>query len=164
MQIEYSPFSIDIEDPKIALLKTARELGVAIVAYSPLGRGFITGQYRSPDDFEQGDFRKFAPRFSPENFPNNLKLVDGIVELAEKKGCTAGQLTLAWLLAQGEDIIPIPGTKKVKYLEENLGALEVKLTQEEVQEVRDLVESAEVHGTRYPAALLATLFASTPEL
>jgi len=164
VQIEYSPFCIDIEDDKIALLKTCRELGVAIVAYSPLGRGFVTGQYTSPDDFEEGDFRKISPRFSKENFPNNLKLVDGIVKLAEKKRCTAGQLTLAWLLAQGDDIIPIPGTKKIKYLEENLGALDVKLSKEEVKEVRDLVESAEVHGSRYPEAMMVTLFADTPKL
>lgn len=105
-----------------------------------------------------------APRYSEENFPKNLKLVDGIVSIANKKGCTAGQLTLAWLMAQGEDIIPIPGTKKIKYLEENLGALDVKLSAEEEKEIRDLVEGAEVHGTRYPAAALATLFGDTPEL
>jgi len=164
VQVEYSPFAIDIENPSINLLKTCRELGVAIVAYSPLGRGFVTGQYKSPDDFEEGDFRKFAPRFSKENFPKNLKLVDGLVEIAKKKGCTPGQLTLAWLLAQGDDIIPIPGTKKIKYLEENLGALDVKLTREEEKEIRDLVEKAEVHGARYPETMLDTLFADTPPL
>lgn len=106
--MEYSPFAMDIEDPKIALLKTCRELGVAVVAYSPLGRGFLTGAYRSPSDFEEGDFRKYAPRFSEENFPENLKLVDHLQEMAKKKGCTTGQITLAWLLAQGDDIFPIP--------------------------------------------------------
>ena len=153
---------MDIEDPKIGLLKTCRELGVATVAYSPLGRGFITGQYKSPDDFEEGDFRKLSPRFSPENFPKNLKLVDQMAELAKKKGCTAGQLTLAWLMAQGDDIIPIPGTKKIKYLEENLGALKIKLTADENAEIRKAVENAEVHGGRYPEAMMSSLFADTP--
>jgi aryl-alcohol dehydrogenase-like predicted oxidoreductase len=97
-QIEYSPFTMDTEDPNIALLKTCRELGVATVAYSPLGGGFLTGQYKSPADFEEGDARVNWPRFSAENFPKNLKLVDQIAELAKKKGCTAGQLTLAWLM------------------------------------------------------------------
>lgn len=164
MQIEYSPFTTDIEDPKIALLKTCRELGVATVAYSPLGRGFVTGQYRSPDDFEEDDFRKYSPRFSAENFPKNLKLVDEIVKLAQKKGCTPGQLTLAWLMAQGDDIIPIPGTKKIKYLEENVGALSVKLTHEEVEEIRKVVDAAEVHGLRYPERMMKLLFADTPPL
>jgi len=164
VQIEYSPFCIDIESPAIGLLQTCRELGVATIAYSPLGRGFVTGQYKSRLDFEEGDFRRRAPRFSDENFPKNLKLVEGLVELAKKKSCTAGQLTLAWLLAQGEDIIPIPGTKKIKYLEENLGALEIKLTPEENQEMRKMIESAEVHGTRYPEDFMFTLFADTPEL
>jgi aryl-alcohol dehydrogenase-like predicted oxidoreductase len=164
VQIEYSPFCLDIEDPKIALLKTCRELGVATVAYSPLGRGFLTGQYKGPEDFEEGDFRKSSPRFSAENFPKNLKVVDEIKKLANKKKCTAGQLTLAWLLAQGDDIIPIPGTKKIKYLEENFGALQVTLTKEEVKEVRELVEAAEIHGTRYGQAHLSYLFADTPKL
>lgn len=114
VQIEYSPFSMDIESPEIGLLKACRELGVAVVCYSPLGRGMLTGQYKSPDDFEEGDFRKMAPRFSKENFPKNLKLVDGLAEIAKKKGCTTGQLSLAWLLKQGSDILPIPGTKKIK--------------------------------------------------
>ena len=164
VQIEYSPFSMDIEDPQINLLNVCRELGVAVVAYSPLGRGFVTGQYKSPDDFEEGDFRSMAPRFSPENFPKNLKLVDEISRLAKKKGCTPGQLTLAWLMAQGEDIIPIPGTQKIKYLEENLGAMDVKLTKEENAEIRKAVENAEVHGGRYPEAMAVTLFADTPAL
>lgn len=164
VQIEYSPFTIDIEKPEIGLLETCRELGVAVVAYSPLGRGFLTGQYKSRLDFEEGDFRRFAPRFSDENFPKNLKLVDQLTALATRKGCTTGQLTLAWLLAQGEDIIPIPGTKKVKYLEENLGALDVKLSEEEVKQVRHAVDGAEVHGTRYPEAHSSVLFADTPPL
>lgn len=164
VQIEYSPFSMDIEDPNIALLKICRELGVATVAYSPLGRGFLTGTIRSPDDFEEGDFRKRAPRFSKENFPKNLELVDHIAALAKKKGCTPGQLTLAWLMRQGDDIIPIPGTKKLKYLEENLGALDVKLSDSEDKEIRDAIEKAEVIGERYPAGMSGQLFADTPPL
>ena len=164
VQIEYSPFTIDIESPDIGLLKTCRELGVATVAYSPLGRGMLTGAYKSPADFEEGDFRTRAPRFSAENFPKNLKLVDEINGIAGKKGCTAGQLTLAWLLAQGPDIIPIPGTKKIKYLEENLAALDVELTSSEKAEIRKAVEGAEVHGQRYPEQMAARLFGNTPEL
>lgn len=123
----------------------------------------LTGAYKSPD-FEEGDFRRRAPRFSEDNFPKNLKLVDEINEIAKKKGCTAGQLTLAWLLAQGQDIIPIPGTKKIKYLEENMAALDVKLTSSENAEIRKAVESAEVHGQRYPEQMMGALFADTPEL
>ena len=108
IQVEYSPFSMEIEDPKVDLLRTCRELGVTVVAYSPLGRGFLTGQIKSPEDFEEGDFRKHAPRYSKENFPKNLELVSNLEKYAAKKGCTTGQLALAWLLAQGDDIIPIP--------------------------------------------------------
>lgn len=164
VQVEYSPFAIDIENPNIALLKVCRELGVATVAYAPLGRGFVTGQYKSHDDFAEDDFRRFAPRFSKENFPKNLKLVDGLVEIAKNKECTPGQLTIAWLLAQGEDIFPIPGTKNIKYLEENLGALGVELAKEEEKEIRRLIEKAEVHGGRYPEGMEGTLFADTPPL
>ena len=164
VQIEYSPFTMDIEDPNIALLKTCRELGVATVAYSPLGRGFITGSIRCPDDLSEGDFRKRYPRFSKENFPKNLELVDHIGALAKKKGCTSGQLTLAWLMRQGEDIIPIPGTKKLKYLEENLGALDVKLSDSEDKEIRKAIEKAEVVGERYPPGMAVALFADTPPL
>ncbi|KAI9848899.1 MAG: hypothetical protein M1838_000340 [Thelocarpon superellum] len=164
VQVEYNPFTLDIENAEVGLLQTCRELGVAIVAYSPLGRGFVTGQYKSVDDFEPNDFRRLSPRFSPENFPQNLKLVDDLAIIANTKGCTTGQLCLAWLLAQGEDIIPIPGTKKVKYLEENLGAIKVHLTPQEVREIRACVDSAEVHGARYPPALMAAVFADTPAL
>ena len=155
---------MDIEDPKIALLKTCRELGVATVAYSPLGRGLLTGQYKSNADFEEGDWRRTAPRFSAENFPKNLQLVDKLGEIAKVKGCTTGQLTLAWLMNQGDDIIPIPGTKKIKYLEENMGALNVKLTEKEDREIRRSVEAAEVHGDRYPGVMQAVCFMDTPPL
>jgi aryl-alcohol dehydrogenase-like predicted oxidoreductase len=112
VQLEYSPFALDIEHPippsTSALLSTCRELRIAIVAYSPLGRGFLTGMYKGPEDFEEGDFRKHSPRYSKENFGKNLELVDRLGEWAVKKGCTKGQLTLAWLLSQGDDILPIP--------------------------------------------------------
>ncbi|KAH6675174.1 aldo/keto reductase-like protein [Halenospora varia] len=164
VQIEYSPFSVDIENPQIGLLKTCRELGIAVVAYSPLGRGMLTGAYKSLDDFDETDFRRYAPRFSAENSEKNLKLVEGIEAIAKKKNCTAGQLTLAWLLAQGDDIFPIPGTKKVKYLEQNMGALDVKLTEAEMAEIRQLVDNFEVHGSRYPEGMGGALFADTPAL
>ncbi|EPQ50835.1 aldo/keto reductase [Gloeophyllum trabeum ATCC 11539] len=150
VQIEYSPWTLDIEQN--GLLATARELGVTIVAYSPLGRGMLTGKYRSPDDFPEGDFRRFNPRFSPENFPHNLALVDEFQSLAQKKGCTASQLCLAWVLKQGEDIVAIPGTKRVKYLEENIGAAGVEISDEESKEIRAVISRIEIKGTRYPEA------------
>jgi len=162
VQIEYSPWALDIEDPQINLLKTCRELGVAVVAYSPIGRGMLSGTIRSRSDFSEGDFRSFSPRFSEENFPKNLKLVDVIVALAKEKGVTATQLTLAWLMAQGDDIIPIPGTTKAERLEENLGALQIKLSKEEEAKIRKACEDAEIHGTRYPEAFASALFADTP--
>ncbi|KAJ6518183.1 NADP-dependent oxidoreductase domain-containing protein [Mycena vitilis] len=165
VQVEYSPFSLDIEDPKIGLLAAARELGVQIVAYSPLGRGLLTGQYKSPDDFEEGDFRKMVPRFSAENFPNILKLADGLKAIGTKyNNATAGQITLAWLLAQGNDIIPIPGTKKNKYLEENIAAGKLQLGAEDVQAVRDVAVKADSKGARYPEEAMKQLFADTPAL
>ena len=167
VQIEYSPYAMDIESPDNALLATCRELGVAVVSYSPLGRGMLTGAYKSPADFEDGDFRKFAPRFSAENFPKNLKLADNLAALARKKRCTAGQLCLAWLMAQGSDIIPIPGTKKIKYLKENMASLDVVLSEDEKAEIRKEVEGADVHGDRYPEMLLKGrkhfMFGDTPE-
>src|SRR5690349_17457032 len=141
---------MDIEDPKIGLLAACRELGVATVAYSPLGRGFLTGSIRSPDDFEEGDFRRYAPRFSPENFHKNLALVDQIKELADEvakstgSSCTPGQLVLAFLLAQGDDIIPIPGTTKAKNFDENMAALNIKITDEDNKRIRRAIENAVV--------------------
>ncbi|CAF4162833.1 unnamed protein product [Adineta steineri] len=158
VQIEYSPFSLDIERDEIGLLKTCRELGVALVCYSPLGRGICTGQYKSPADFKEGDSRGMWPRFSQENFPKNLVLVDQLTALAKQKGCTVGQLTLAWILAQGDDFIPIPGTSKIKNLEENAEATQVKLSKEEIKEIRDACEKADIQGERYPAMFTATLF------
>ncbi|KAL9003142.1 MAG: hypothetical protein Q9188_003964 [Gyalolechia gomerana] len=163
-QIEYSPFSMDIEKPETNLLRTCRELGIATVAYSPLGRGMLTGQYKSLDDFDANDFRQSIPRFFKENFPKNLQLVETLKEIANKKDCTPGQLSLAWLMNQGEDIFPIPGTKKIKYLEENMGALEVELTREEDGKIRDAVEKAEVYGTRVAETLMGGLVMDTPPL
>ena len=158
VQIEYSPFSLDIEREEIGLLKTCRELGVALVCYSPLGRGMLTGQIKSLDDFEEGDFRKSQPRFSKENFPKNLQLVDQLSSIAKKKNCTPGQLTLAWILAQGDDFIPIPGTSKIKNLEENAASIDVKLSKEEVEEIRQACQKADVFGERYSANLSSSLF------
>ena len=165
VQIEYSPFTLDIENASgTNLLATCRELGVATVAYSPLGRGMMTGRFKSLQDFEEGDWRRHMPRFSAENFPKNLELVEKISAIAGKKGCTPGQLTLAWLMAQGEDVIPIPRTKKVKYLEENLGALGVALGEGEVKEIRKAVEECVTSGDRYPGIMAKVCFGDTPEL
>jgi aryl-alcohol dehydrogenase-like predicted oxidoreductase len=125
LQTEYSLWSRDPEDE---ILPTVRELGIGFVAYSPLGRGFLTGRIRSFEDLEEGDFRRASPRFQEENFARNLELVERIRELADQKGVTAGQLALAWVLAQGEDIVPIPGTKRVAYLEENAAASTIELS------------------------------------
>ncbi|KAK2012822.1 aldo/keto reductase [Colletotrichum eremochloae] len=150
VQVEYNPWSLEIEGAAgTDLLRTCRELGVVVFAYSPLGRGIMTGQYRSADDFDATDYRRTLPRFAGDNFRKNTELVDQFAAIAkDKHGCTAGQLTLAWLLAQGDDVIPIPGTKKVKYLEENLGALKVHLGEEEEKELRALIEAADVQGDR----------------
>ena len=158
VQIEYSPFSLDIESEEIGVLKTCRELGIAIVCYSPLGRGLLTGQIRSPDDFEANDFRRMAPRFSKENFPKNLELVNTLAAIGKRKNCTSGQLTLAWILAQGDDFFVIPGTSKVKNLEENVGAAKVKLSKDEVQEIRSACEKTVVAGGRYPEAFSSALY------
>jgi aryl-alcohol dehydrogenase-like predicted oxidoreductase len=162
VQVEYSPWFLDIEKSTTNLLDTCRTLGVAIVAYSPIGRGMLSGTIQSLDDLAEGDNRRLAPRFKPENFGKNLVLVNEIVALAKKKGITATQLTLAWLMAQGEDIIPIPGTTKIERLKENLGALDVKLSKEEIQEIRTLVDAAETHGDRYPEGALKYVFGDTP--
>ncbi|KAJ7097433.1 NADP-dependent oxidoreductase domain-containing protein [Mycena epipterygia] len=166
LQIEYSPFVLDIEDPKIALLETARELSVTIVAYPPLGRGLLTGRYKSPDDFEKDDFRLTIPKFSKENFSAILAIVDELKKIGDKHNTTPGQVTLAWILAQGPEFVVIPGTKKVKYLEENLGASAVKLSPEEIITVRQLAEKSagDVPGTRYSAAGMMRVLLDSPEL
>lgn len=146
VQTEYSLWSRDVEDE---ILPTCRELGIGFVPYSPLGRGFLTGQIQKFDDFAEDDFRRFLPRFQGENFTKNLVLVDYIQELAEQKGCKPSQLALAWLLAQGEDIIPIPGTKRVSYLEENSGAVDVQLTTQDLQRINEIAPKGIAIGERY---------------
>lgn len=148
-----SEFSLWSRDPyEHGVLATCRELGVALVAYSPLGRGFLTGALKSPEDFAADDYRRLSPRFQGENFQHNLALVDRVRALAEAKGVTAGQVALAWVLAQGEDVIPIPGTRRRRYLQENLAALEVHLSADESAELERLFTPEQVAGTRYPAA------------
>lgn len=166
VQMEYSAFVLDIEGAAgTDLLATCRELGVAVVAYSPLGRGLLTGAFSTAESVSgESDLRASAiPRFSAENIAINAKLVKQFSELAAKKGCCASQLALAWLLKQGDDIIPIPGTKKIKYLEENWGALQVELTDEEEVEIRKFVETAEIAGGRYLDSMAAMTFSDTVE-
>ncbi|MDI3234142.1 aldo/keto reductase [Exiguobacterium antarcticum] len=146
VQTEYSLWSRDVEDE---ILPTCRELGIGFVPYSPLGRGFLTGQIQKFDDFAADDFRRFLPRFQGENFNKNLVLVDYIKELAEQKECKPSQLALAWLLAQGEDIIPIPGTKRVSYLKENSGAVDVQLTTQDLQRINEIAPKGIAIGERY---------------
>lgn len=147
VQMEYSPFSMEVEQE--GLLQACRELGVAIVAYSPLGRGFLTGSIRSPDDFEEGDFRTFAPRFSKENFHKNLELVDTLKAIADKKNCTTGQLVLAWLMESDPLVFPIPGTTKIKNFDENMASLNISISKEEDAAIRKAISNAEVQGGRY---------------
>ncbi|KAI0903683.1 Aldo/keto reductase [Ustulina deusta] len=149
VQLEYNPWTLDIEGPSgTHILDTCKELGVAVFAYSPLGRGIMTGRFRSAADFGADDARSTLPRYQGENFQKNLQLVDQFAEVARRKGCTSGQLVLAWLLAQGDNIFVIPGTKKTAYLEENFAASEVILTVEEEQLLRKLVSEAGVGGDR----------------
>jgi aryl-alcohol dehydrogenase-like predicted oxidoreductase len=151
LQTEYSLWSRESEDE---VLPTVRELGIAFVAYSPLGRGFLTGAFKTFDDLPADDWRRNMPRFQGENFGKNLKLVGRIRELAAEKGCTPGQLALAWVLAQGPDIVPIPGTKRIHYLDENLGALEVRLTPAELEQIDAVLPAGSASGDRYHAQAL----------
>ena len=148
LQTEYSLWTRDPEDNGV--LTTCRELGTGFVAYSPLGRGFLTGTITSPDDMAEGDFRRHNPRFQGDNFQRNLDLVAKVREIAEEKACTPGQLALAWLLTRGDDVVPIPGTKRVPYLEENLGALDVSLSDEDVQRLDAVAPVGAAAGERYP--------------
>ena len=147
LQTEYSLWSRDPEDE---ILPTVRELGIGFVPYSPLGRGFLSGAIKSLDDLAQDDYRRFSPRFQGDNFSKNLELVEQVNAIASEKGVTPSQLALAWLLAQGEDIVPIPGTKRRKYLEENIGAVEISLTQEELSRIEQLAPKGVAAGDRYP--------------
>ncbi|KAI1181171.1 aldo-keto reductase [Nemania sp. FL0916] len=165
IQMEYSPFALQIEEKQTNLLQTARELGVKVVAYSPLGRGFLTGAITSRDQLDEKDNRRMMPRFSEENFGDNLKLVDLLSSIAKEKGCTSGQLAIAWVLAQGDDIIPIPGTKREKYLIENMGSVDVTLTKEEEARIRQAINSVGgSKGARYVPAMVSALFGDSPEL
>jgi aryl-alcohol dehydrogenase-like predicted oxidoreductase len=155
LQSEYSLWSRDQEEN--GCLAACQRLGVAFVPYSPLGRGFLTGALRSPDDFAADDYRRFSPRFQGENFAKNLLLVQQVQALAADKGVTAGQLALAWVLAQGDYLIPIPGTKQRKYLEENVAALDVKLSREELQALEGIFPANATAGLRYPEEVMKLL-------
>jgi aryl-alcohol dehydrogenase-like predicted oxidoreductase len=148
LQTEYSLWS---RDPEAEVLPTVRELGIGFVAYSPLGRGFLTGQFKRFEDLPADDYRRNSPRFQGENFRKNLDLVTKVGALAKAKGCTPGQLALAWVLAQGPDVVPIPGTKRVKYLDENLGALTVTLTADERRQIDAILPAGAAAGERYHA-------------
>ncbi len=152
LQTEYSLWTRDPEDE---ILAACRELGVGFVAYSPLGRGFLTGRFTRPEDFPADDYRRNSPRFQGENFDRNLELVRQVKQMAQEKGCTASQLALAWVLAQGKDIVPIPGTKKLRYLEENAGAAEVKLTSADLERIAKVAPPGVAAGMRYPETAMA---------
>lgn len=152
VQSEYSLWTRDVEEE---VLPTLEELGIALVAYSPLGRGFLSGRFSSPEELDEGDFRRYGPRFGGENLEHNLRLAARVKELAAEKGVTPGQLALAWVLSRGERVVPIPGTKRVKYLEENLAAAEIELSKEESQRIADAIPAAA--GERYDAQGMTTI-------
>ena len=154
LQTEYSLWSRDVEDE---ILPTCRELGIGFVPYSPLGRGFLTGQIKQFSDLAEDDYRRFSPRFQGENFDRNLALVERIKEMAGQKGCTPAELALAWLLAQGDDIAPIPGTKRRKYLEENVRALSVRLDEADLKKIDELAPKGAAVGERYPEHSMRSL-------
>lgn len=152
-----SEYSLWTRDPEDGALDTCRELGIGFVAYSPLGRGFLTGQITRWEDIPEDDYRKHHPRFAGENFKKNLELVAKLEELAAKKGCSSSELAIAWVLAQGNDVVPIPGTKRRKYLEQNLGGLDVRLSGEELKEIDAISPRGAVSGTRYPESMMNTV-------
>ena len=147
VQSEYSLWSRDLENE---VIPTLRELGIGLVAYSPLGRGFLSGEFKSPDDFPPNDFRRLNPRFKGENFKRNLAVVERVKEIAQKKHFTPSQLALAWALARGSDIVPIPGTKRRKYLEENAAAVEIQLTENDLRRIEEVAPKGFAAGDRYP--------------
>jgi aryl-alcohol dehydrogenase-like predicted oxidoreductase len=151
VQSEYSLWSRDIEDE---VLPAVRELGITLVAYSPLGRGFLTGQIKNFDDLDADDYRRFSPRFQGENFQKNLDVVKQIEALANQKGVTASQLALAWILAQGDELLPIVGTKRRTYLQENFGALDVSLTPDDLKEIEAISPKGAAAGERYPETMM----------
>ena len=152
LQTEYSLWT---RDPEEELLATCRELGIGFVAYSPLGRGFLTGRFRKLEDLPEDDYRRHSPRFQGENFAKNLELVKRVEEMAKAKHCTASQLALAWVMAQGKDIVPIPGTKKLRYLEENIAAAEIALTGADLKKLDEVAPHGAAAGMRYPEATMA---------
>ncbi|MFA6448524.1 MAG: aldo/keto reductase [bacterium] len=154
LQMEYSLWTRDPEDE---ILPLARELGIGFVAYSPLGRGFLAGKFKSEEDFEPTDYRRFTPRFQGENFKKNLELVKKIEELAKERGVTPGRLALAWVLSRGADIVPIPGTTRLRHLEENVAATEMRLTESELAEIEAVFPKDAASGTRYPEAMMSFL-------
>jgi aryl-alcohol dehydrogenase-like predicted oxidoreductase len=154
LQSEYSLWSREPEDE---ILAACKELGIAFVPYSPLGRGFLTGQFKKPEDFEAGDYRRLSPRFQGENFFKNLELVKKVEMIAAQKGCTSSQLALAWVLARGDGIFPIPGTKKIKYLEENVKATSITLSPSELQQLDEAFPKDAAAGFRYPESMMKTL-------
>jgi aryl-alcohol dehydrogenase-like predicted oxidoreductase len=154
LQTEYSLWS---REPEEELLDTCRELGVGFVAYSPLGRGFLTGQFKRFEDFPQDDYRRNSPRFQGENFQKNLDLVHRVEQIAREKGCKPSQLALAWVLAHDKNIVPIPGTKRRKYLEENVAALDVKLTAEDLRRIDEIFPTGAAAGLRYPEHMMSTV-------
>jgi aryl-alcohol dehydrogenase-like predicted oxidoreductase len=155
LQSEYSLWTRDIEENDV--LATCRELGVGLVPYSPLGRGFLSGELKTFDDFAEDDFRRILPRFQGENFAKNLELVEKIKDLANEKGVTAAQLALAWVLAQGEDIVPIPGTKHAKYVEENVAAVDIKLSDDELKQIDEIFPVNAASGARYQEEMMKTV-------
>lgn len=154
LQTEYSLWTRDPEDE---ILPTCRKLGIGFVPYSPLGRGFLTGEFKRFEDLAPDDFRRNSPRFQGQNFQKNLDLVKRIEEVADEKHCTPAQLALAWVLAQGDDIVPIPGTKRRKYLEQNLGAIDVKLTHKDLERIDQVAPKNVAAGMRYPEAAMARI-------
>jgi len=151
LQTEYSLWT---RDPEEEILATCRELGIGFVAYSPLGRGFLTGQFQKFEDLAADDYRRFSPRFQGENFQKNLDLVKEVEEMARKKGCQPSQLALAWVLAQGEDAVPIPGTKRRKYLDENAAAVDLELTSEDIRQLNEVFPTGAASGLRYPEHMM----------
>ncbi len=154
LQTEYSLWSRDPEDD---IIPTCKELGIAFVAYSPLGRGFLTGQIKKFEDLEVDDYRRFSPRFVGDNFEKNIELVKKIESIAREKDCTPAQLALAWVMAQGDHIFPIPGTKRVKYLEENVKAVDVHLSQKDLEQIEEIFPKNAAAGTRYPEAFMKSV-------
>jgi aryl-alcohol dehydrogenase-like predicted oxidoreductase len=154
LQTEYSLWT---RDPEEEILATCRELGIGFVAYSPLGRGFLTGQLKKFEDLEADDYRRFSPRFQGENFQKNLDLVKEVEEIAREKNCKPSQLALAWVLAQGDDIVPIPGTKRRKYVEENAAAVDVNLTKDDLRRLDQIFPSGAAAGLRYPEQLMSLI-------